>query len=95
MPEVGTPNLHFASLNQRWQLPGGWECGVQGQMCTAASRTFVHESLYQEFVKKAVARAQQIVVGDPFDLKTMQGPQVRSLYALLCLTALPASRTCF
>lgn len=54
---------------------------VQGQMCTAASRTFVHESLYEKFVKKAVARAQQIVIGDPFDLKTMQGPQVCSIYA--------------
>jgi acyl-CoA reductase-like NAD-dependent aldehyde dehydrogenase len=38
-----------------------------GQCCTAASRTFVHEKVYDEFVKKAAARAQRRVVGDPFD----------------------------
>ena len=49
---------------------------VQGQCCTAGSRTFVHESIYDEFVKKAVARAQNRKVGDPFDDDTEQGPQV-------------------
>eukprot|EP00884_Botryococcus_braunii_P020189 jgi/Botrbrau1/6854/Bobra.152_2s0013.2 len=48
----------------------------QGQCCTAGSRTFVHESIYDEFVKKAMAKAQSIKVGDPFDLATDQGPQV-------------------
>lgn len=47
-----------------------------GQCCTAGSRTYVHESIYDEFVKKAVARAQKRVIGDPFDAKTESGPQV-------------------
>lgn len=47
-----------------------------GQCCTAGSRTFVHESIYDEFVKKAVQRAQNRKVGDPFDDDTEQGPQV-------------------
>jgi aldehyde dehydrogenase (NAD+) len=47
-----------------------------GQCCTAGSRTFVHESIHDKFVEKAVARAKQINVGDSFDLKTFQGPQV-------------------
>jgi acyl-CoA reductase-like NAD-dependent aldehyde dehydrogenase len=47
-----------------------------GQCCTAGSRTFVHESIYDKFVEKAVARAKQINVGDSFDVKTFQGPQV-------------------
>jgi Aldehyde dehydrogenase family len=47
-----------------------------GQCCTAGSRTFVHESIYDKFIEKAVARAKQITVGDSFDVKTFQGPQV-------------------
>lgn len=39
----------------------------------------MHESIYDEFVKKAVARAQNRKVGDPFDEDTEQGPQVCSL----------------
>jgi hypothetical protein len=53
--------------------------GLQGQCCTAGSRTFVHEDIYDEFVKKAVQRAQNRKVGDPFDDDTEQGPQVRDI----------------
>ncbi len=53
--------------------------GLQGQCCTAGSRTFVHEDIYDEFVKKAVQRAQNRKVGDPFDDDTEQGPQVRNI----------------
>lgn len=48
-----------------------------GQSCCAGSRTFVQDSIYDEFVKKATARANKIVVGDPFDKGVDQGPQVR------------------
>ncbi|KAK8751828.1 hypothetical protein OTU49_010508, partial [Cherax quadricarinatus] len=47
-----------------------------GQNCCAGSRTFVHESIYEDFVKRSVRLAQERVVGDPFDEKTLQGPQV-------------------
>ncbi|XP_060562790.1 aldehyde dehydrogenase 1A1-like isoform X3 [Ruditapes philippinarum] len=47
-----------------------------GQVCTAGSRTYVHEDLYDEFVKKAVARAKAKTIGDPFDTKSEYGPQV-------------------
>ena len=39
----------------------------------------MHESIYDEFVKKAVARAQNRKVGDPFDDDTEQGPQVQPI----------------
>ena len=48
-----------------------------GQTCSAGSRTFVHEDIYEEFVKKATELALKKIVGDPFDSATMQGPQVR------------------
>lgn len=47
----------------------------QGQCCCASSRVFVHESVYDEFVMKSVARAKKRTVGDPFT-KVDQGPQV-------------------
>ena len=47
-----------------------------GQCCTAGSRTFVEESIYDEFVEKSRARAMQRSVGNPFDPSVDQGPQV-------------------
>nr|XP_024376888.1 aldehyde dehydrogenase family 2 member B7, mitochondrial-like isoform X2 [Physcomitrium patens] len=47
----------------------------QGQMCVAGSRTFVHESVYDEYLERAKARAEKRVVGDPFKPGVEQGPQ--------------------
>ena len=47
-----------------------------GQCCCAGSRTFVHEKIYDEFVKKATALAAARKVGNPFDEGVEQGPQV-------------------
>jgi len=48
----------------------------QGQCCCAPSRTFVHESIYDEFVKKSKELAECRVLGNPFAETTEQGPQV-------------------
>ncbi|XP_067093686.1 aldehyde dehydrogenase, mitochondrial-like [Osmerus mordax] len=48
----------------------------QGQCCCAGSRTYVQESIYDEFVERSVELAKKRVVGDPFNLTTDQGPQV-------------------
>ncbi|NXU86788.1 AL1A3 dehydrogenase, partial [Xiphorhynchus elegans] len=48
----------------------------QGQCCTAASRVFVEEQVYPEFVKRSVEFAKKRLIGDPFDARTEQGPQV-------------------
>ncbi|KAF5746614.1 aldehyde dehydrogenase family 2 member B7 mitochondrial-like [Tripterygium wilfordii] len=50
----------------------------QGQCCCAGSRTFVHESVYDEFVEKAKALAMKRTVGDPFKQGIEQGPQIDS-----------------
>ena len=49
---------------------------LQGQCCTAGSRTFVHADIYDEFVGKARERAMATNVGDPFGEGTELGPQV-------------------
>jgi acyl-CoA reductase-like NAD-dependent aldehyde dehydrogenase len=47
-----------------------------GQNCCAGSRTYVQESIYDEFVAKAAAKAAGRTVGDPWSPATQQGPQV-------------------
>ncbi len=47
-----------------------------GQVCTAGSRLFVHESVYDTFVEKAVKKAEARTIGDPFEPATKNGPQV-------------------
>lgn len=47
-----------------------------GQVCCAGTRTYIQESLYDEFVERSVERAKKKIVGNPFDLKTEQGPQI-------------------
>ena len=49
---------------------------LQGQCCCAGSRTYVHESVYDEVLEKAKARAFKRSVGDPFMAGIEQGPQV-------------------
>ena len=48
----------------------------QGQCCTAGSRIYVQEGIYDKFVEKFKERAQKNVVGDPFKEDTFLGPQV-------------------
>nr|XP_032837152.1 LOW QUALITY PROTEIN: aldehyde dehydrogenase, mitochondrial-like [Petromyzon marinus] len=48
----------------------------QGQVCSAGSRTYVHEKVYDEFVERSVAMANARRLGDPFHPDTQQGPQV-------------------
>lgn len=48
----------------------------QGQCCCAGSRTFVDAKIYDEFVEKSKKFAEKSVLGNPFDPKTQQGPQV-------------------
>jgi 5-carboxymethyl-2-hydroxymuconic-semialdehyde dehydrogenase len=47
-----------------------------GERCTAGSRILVQKSVYADFARKFVARAQKLTVGDPLDEKTIIGPMV-------------------
>lgn len=47
-----------------------------GQSCCAIERVYVHESLYDEFVKETVKFVKEYVLGDPRDEKTTIGPVV-------------------
>ncbi|MDE3115358.1 MAG: aldehyde dehydrogenase family protein, partial [Pseudomonadota bacterium] len=47
----------------------------QGEVCTCPSRALVHESIFDAFMEKAVARVKAIKQGDPLDPSTMLGAQ--------------------
>lgn len=51
-----------------------------GQCCCAGSRTFVEGKVYDEFVQRSGELAKNRTVGNPFDPKTAQGPQVRNWF---------------
>ena len=73
-----SPNIVFADADLDAAAAGA-EFGLffnQGQCCCAGSRLFVEESVHDKFVERIVQRAQQRVLGNPFDLKTNQGPQI-------------------
>ncbi|KAF7096880.1 hypothetical protein CFC21_098768 [Triticum aestivum] len=48
----------------------------KGEACIAASRVYLQEGIYDRFVKKLAQRMESWVVGDPFDPRVNQGPQV-------------------
>ena len=48
----------------------------QGQVCIAATRTYVHKSVYEEFIKHSATIAQRKVLGNALDTTTTQGPQI-------------------
>jgi aldehyde dehydrogenase (NAD+) len=73
-----SPNIVFADTDLDEAVEGA-HFGLffnHGQCCCAGSRVFVEEKIYDEFVEKSGARARRRTVGDPFDPKTEQGPQV-------------------
>lgn len=47
-----------------------------GQCCVAGSRTYVHSSIYDQYVEKAAAIVSKIKLGPSLDPTTEQGPLV-------------------
>ena len=73
-----SPNIVFADADMDAAIEGAHKSLFfnQGQCCNAGSRLFVEEKCYDEFVAKSVEKAKNRLVGDPFDSKNQQGPQV-------------------
>ncbi|MFB9582908.1 aldehyde dehydrogenase family protein [Streptomyces goshikiensis] len=48
----------------------------QGQICMTAGRHLVHASLYDEYVERLAARAEELAVGDPHRERVHLGPLI-------------------
>ena len=73
-----SPNIVFADADTDAAIQGAYFALFfnQGQCCCAGSRLFVEEKIHGQFVEKLKDIAKNRRVGDPFDMKTHQGPQV-------------------
>ncbi|TAL65617.1 MAG: aldehyde dehydrogenase family protein [Legionella sp.] len=66
------------SADMRIAIPGivFGAVGTAGQRCTTTRRLFVHESQYQDMIKKLQNAYEQITVGDPLDKRNLMGPLI-------------------
>jgi hypothetical protein len=58
-----------------------------GQDCTAGSRLYVQDTIYDKFVTTLAAKAKELVIGDGFDEKSGGGPVVCTSPPLLELVS--------
>lgn len=71
-----SPAIVFSDCDKEAAL-GGVLSGIfmnQGQMCTAVSRLFVEEAIYDAFIGKLVERTKSLKIGDAADFTTEFGP---------------------
>lgn len=47
----------------------------QGEVCTCPSRALIQESIYDEFMERAIKRVEAVVQGNPLQMETMIGAQ--------------------
>lgn len=51
----------------------------QGQSCTAGSRLFLHESVYEDFMERLAAKLGTLKIGDPLDESTEMGAIINEM----------------
>jgi len=73
-----SPLIVFPDVDVKWAAGIAHDANMEnhGQCCCAGTRHFVHEDIYDEFVREATALASKRRVGDPWQEETVQGPQV-------------------
>ncbi len=50
--------------------------GFSGQKCSACSRLYVHEAIFDEFMEMMVDMAESLTIGSPFERETEVGPLI-------------------
>lgn len=72
------PGIVFEDADMQNCVPTLVRAGFsnQGEICLCSSRLFVHEKVYDEFVRKYTEEVRKIRVGDPRDGQTQMGPLV-------------------
>ncbi len=68
-----SPNIVLADANLDRAVPGiiaGMRFSRQGQSCSAGTRLFLHEAVYDEVMERVVVEARKLRVGVPMDERT-------------------------
>lgn len=71
-----SPQVVFPDADEDWVADGviaAMRFARQGQSCTAGSRLFVHDSIFESFLEKVVERLQALRIGDPLAEETDVG----------------------
>ena len=71
-----SPNIVFADADEAAVVEGvvtAMRFTRQGQSCTAGSRLFLHESIFDSFLEKLTAKVRTLKVGDPLEEETDMG----------------------
>src|SRR5690606_2685337 len=50
--------------------------GLQGQKCSAGSRVFVANAVYDDFIARLIERARAVRIGNPSDATVFMGPLI-------------------
>lgn len=71
------PNIIFDDADLEKAIPVVVNASflAAGQSCSLGSRLFVHTKIYDRFMDRYLARAEQVKAGDPFDMSIQIGPQ--------------------
>jgi aldehyde dehydrogenase (NAD+) len=73
-----SPNVIFADADLDAAVQGAHFALYfnQGQCCCAGSRLYIEQKVYDEVIDRIADKNKSTKIGDPFDPKTQQGPQV-------------------
>ena len=76
-----SPQIIFADVDPE-AVTNGLLSGIfaaSGQTCVAGSRAYIHEDIADDVIARVVARAENLVLGDPSDPATEMGPAASDL----------------
>jgi acyl-CoA reductase-like NAD-dependent aldehyde dehydrogenase len=68
-----SPSIVFPDADEDWVVEGviaGMRFTRQSQSCTAGSRLFLHQDIFDSFLDKLTAKTQALKLGDPLDEAT-------------------------
>ncbi|MED4779594.1 gamma-aminobutyraldehyde dehydrogenase [Brevibacillus choshinensis] len=63
-----------------WALASGFY--NSGQDCTAATRIYIQETVYDEFISKLIPHVESTVIGDPLSPDTVMGPVISEAHLM-------------
>ena len=90
-----SPNIIFpdADLDKAFTAAVDTICRNSGQICSAGTRLFVHESLHEQAVEHVSRLASTYQVGSPFDSTTKLGPLISARQMERVLSYVETGRT--
>lgn len=71
-----SPSIVYPDANEDWAVEGiiaAMRFTRQSQSCTAGSRLFLHDSIFDSFLEKLVEKTSALKLGDPLDEATDMG----------------------